>query len=329
MFYKLFGDVELVCTHTTRAGHRGRYVQRSELGHLKGAGHPSFRQTLAMRLRRLCPAMLAVRGGGRLVIALSRMFGFRGEYLITDFQGDLRFYCDLAEHIGNHIFWRGAHSADVLAYIRGHAPRSGVLIDAGANQGEITVMAAHHMSQGRVLAFEPVSANFARLRRNVKENDLTNVECINVGLSDMPGLFPIYTRGKAWDDGTVNRGLPSLYASMQRPLKVEDVSVVRLDDVPELATLSRIDLIKIDVEGAELGLLKGARDTLIRFRPTLLIELNESTANAAGYSARELCDWVAGQGYRIDRLDQVGSTGPLDCDALPDFANVVAIPLPA
>lgn len=46
------------------------------------------------------------------------------------------------------------------------------------------------------------------------------------------------------------------------------------------------------------------------------------------YSARELCDWVAGQGYRIDRLGRDGSTGPLDCDALPDFANFVAIPLP-
>lgn len=281
---------------------------------------------LALRLRKLTPHLLRVRGGRRVVEWLERRSAHLGDVCIEDFLGQLQFWCRLDEHMSSHIFWRGSYSTELWRYLQGRALPDDVFVDVGANHGEVSLMAAALMPGGRVYAFEPVTENFQRLQRNVDANGLSYVQCFQLGLSDEPGELPLYTQAERREDGTWNKGLPSLYASDQRPQWLECVKLERLDDFVAQQGLTRLNYLKIDVEGAELAVLNGAKQTLATLRPTLLIEFNAETCAAAGYPLLQLATSLTALGYSLAQLGADGRTYPLDLTKLPPFANVVARP---
>ena len=71
----------------------------------------------------------------------------------------------------------------------------------------------------------------------------------------------------------------------------------------ERERLARLDLLKVDVEGSERAVLEGARATLERFRPMLLLELNEETFGAAGYTGETLAGWLRERGYSVSQVE--------------------------
>lgn len=280
-------------------------------------------------VRRLTRAAYRIRG-----IGLGRVCEFvrckwaarvapESPLLIRDFRGDARFMCYLREHMGGKIFFRGSYSEDQLLLMERLLGRNSVFVDVGANQGEFSVAAARIAR--KVLAFEPVSEYRRRLLTNVRLNDFDNVQVYPFALSEEEGVLPIYDQKGSYSDGTRNEGLPTLFPSASRDEAREVVPVRRLDDVLIEAGIDRVDLIKLDIEGAEWPALRGAVRTVEIYRPILILEIGRETCQAAGYEPEQFIDWLRSMNYRVERIGYRGNTTPIE--ALEDFQNVVAIPV--
>lgn len=171
-------------------------------------------------------------------------------------------------------------------------------MDIGANQGEFALLAASILKEGRVICFEPQPDMFEHLRKNADFNRFDNMTILNLGLGDQKGTLPIYTNVQH-DDVNFNgfhEGLYTLYKTDHRDTCVGEVEIDIFDNID--LNLNRLDYLKIDVEGAELFALKGAKVALQRFKPKIIIEFNEETFLSAGYNTKELIQFLEAAGYR-------------------------------
>jgi FkbM family methyltransferase len=169
----------------------------------------------------------------------------------------------------------------------------GVVIDAGANLGEWAVPLARRVGPaGRVLAIEPAPCAVAALDKTLVANALAQAEVIRCAVGDHDGTVefavPIVTSVRV-DTGTARIG-PA--AAGHEALMVVSRS---LDSLAAERRLERIDLIKIDVEGHERQVLDGARASLARFRPVLVLE----TGHEADDDRQAIHDLLGGLGYRM------------------------------
>jgi FkbM family methyltransferase len=166
-----------------------------------------------------------------------------------------------------------------------------VVLDAGANWGVHTLyLATLTQAAGRVLAFEPHPEVVMELRRNVTCNGLSQVSIHGCCLLDQEGEIP-FTLGQSSKtshiDGTHDH---SAGTSVMVPCRT-------LDSVVEELGLTSLRLIKVDVEGAEARLLQGAAQTILRFRPHLVVELHNPQQDVQ--VAQLLREW----GYTFRRLE--------------------------
>lgn len=283
-------------------------------------------------LRRFTQPLCRIRGVGLgLVCEFVRRWAARHapqtSLIIDDFRGGARFRCFLREHMGGQIFFRGSYSGDQLDLIEKLLDTHGVFLDVGANHGEFSIAAAMIAQRGKVIAFEPVEEYRARLLENIRLNDFGNVQVIPAALGDQEGTLPIYDQPENFKDGTRHEGLPTLFASESRHHAREVVPVKRLDDVLSELGVNRVDVIKLDIEGAEWMALRGAVNTLASCRPILILEIGRETCLAAGYEPEALVEWLTKLNYRIDKIIAGGQTQPINPAQLDDFQNVVAYPV--
>jgi FkbM family methyltransferase len=193
----------------------------------------------------------------------------------------------------------------------------GVFVDAGANIGLFSLMAARLVGPtGRVLAVEPGEESLARLDANLALNQLPQVKVIRAALGAEPGAARLF-HVPLGDDPQAYSLLPESGAT-----ESEAVPVTTLDLLAEQEGLTRLDCFKLDVEGAEPMIIAGSRATLARFRPIVIFEVNTPIALARGDAAASF-EALTGMGYAIHRLDGAALT-PLA--AMPaEWGNLVAI----
>jgi FkbM family methyltransferase len=158
----------------------------------------------------------------------------------------------------------------------------------GADVGYYVLQVASLNPTGAIFAIEPFPAHFRILEKNVRDNDLTGVRLLNIAAGSADGTARL-----------VNPGTESRLDRSDAAGGVE-VPVRRLDDVlaPELTAGRKLDVVQIDVEGAELDVLKGMETLIARDRPTLLIELHGPYLPNFGASKTEVLQWLADRGYQ-------------------------------
>jgi FkbM family methyltransferase len=175
-------------------------------------------------------------------------------------------------------------------------------VDAGANHGIYTVFAARRVgADGLVWAFEPSPRERGQLHFNLEMNGLT-ARVFSVALADVNGQAELTVSDPE------HHGQSTLGAFANPELEVhgkELVEVRRLDDVVAENPLTRIDVMKLDVEGAELRLLRGAAGILERYRPVILLEVSERSLQHQGASSEELLQFLRSHQYRIYGFDLV------------------------
>lgn len=155
------------------------------------------------------------------------------------------------------------------------------VVHAGAFFGDML----HTLSKSAatVYAFEPVLENFVFAKKNAERLGLKNVVLVNAGLGEDDGLLPIRTTDK---QGRFIGGGSTFNTGAQNEQHVyETVPVFRIDSLP----IDDVALIELDVEGFELPALKGARTTIERDRPVILIEDNKDNC----------ADFLASLGYAL------------------------------
>lgn len=231
----------------------------------------------------------------------------------------VRFECDLRDKLPREIYYTGFDRRDCRVLKRLMKP-GGVILDVGANIGYFSLLCAQWMKGvGIVHAFEPFPSTISRFERNLDLNpSLRSVVRINrFALSDFIGTVGM----NAPDSG--NSGCN--YLNSEAPFAV---NVTTLDSFVESQKLQRIDLIKIDVEGSEVALLRGAERTIERFRPVLMVEVNPFALGRFGKTAAELVKLIGSHGYVMHRAGRTGRLKVLDrIPSIGQEPNVFAFPI--
>ena len=142
-----------------------------------------------------------------------------------------------------------------------------VFLDLGAHIGKYSCVAAGLVGdEGRVIAIEPHSGNFKALMRNLELNKIKNVVALNLAAYDHDGVVELF-------EGANSSGRSSI--KLNDGVGSEAVQARALDNVPEVAGLKRVDLVKVDVEGSEYEAIAGMAGILRAHKPSLLIEVWE------------------------------------------------------
>jgi FkbM family methyltransferase len=211
------------------------------------------------------------------------------------------------------------HHRALASTIARLVPPTAVVFDVGAHAGQYTKLFAQAASAGRVYAFEPGSYARSILRIVVWLNGLANVAIVPMALGAACGVetlsVPIKRRG------SLGFGLSHLGDPEHRWTAVaqELVAVTTIDTVAAALALDRVDLIKADIEGWELSLLRGAENTLRRFRPRLLLELSDAHLGRAGDRLGNAFAFLTGLGYAAFELLPGGGLAPVSAPHDGDF----------
>ena len=179
----------------------------------------------------------------------------------------------------------------------------GTMLDVGANVGFYSLVAS--LCFKRVYAFEPCSTTFSRLEKNIRLSMKNHIHACPLGLSSRSGK----TLMRIFEANPGNNTIEKLHTSeVMHNYTHEEIDIITLDEVATKFELEQVNFIKIDVEGHEAEVLRGAQETLRRWRPQLFIECHTNrslkTCAAAlpeGYipwdvltdrpcSLKELCD---------------------------------------
>jgi FkbM family methyltransferase len=173
------------------------------------------------------------------------------------------------------------------------------VVDVGANIGYNTCYAAHLVGQhGRVYAIEPAQDNLAVLYGNLFANRLTNVFVLPYAADSRRGVKPFFLRGEV---SAVN----SLFQDNFYAAVTETVEVVTapLDDLIPVTP----DLVKIDVEGAELDVLQGMSHMMEASPLRLIVEWHPTLQQAAGHLPDALPRYLVSQGFTLHAVSHTGS----------------------
>jgi FkbM family methyltransferase len=202
---------------------------------------------------------------------------------------DMRYLPISHAHVGS-IAGGNLESAVQEAMVR-HLGRGAVFYDIGANLGFFSLLGAHlcGLSEGRVYAFEAAPDNVTAIRRNAELNQIPNVEVIGQAVGARSGR----ARLQVVDDQSWSKLVE--YGEHPFTQRVIEVGLVCIDDLLQAGSLPAPDVVKIDVEGAEIAVLEGMRATIERHRPAIICELHDTHA--------EFVSVMAGHGYRLINLE--------------------------
>ncbi|MEO7043671.1 MAG: FkbM family methyltransferase, partial [Ferruginibacter sp.] len=157
---------------------------------------------------------------------------------------------------------------------------------------------------------------FKKFRKNLDQNpDISNkIQIENIGLGAVPGVLNMY------QDCETNSGANRMVPVGKNNETVEvTVLVTTMDNFIKEKNIKKIDLIKIDVEGFEMMVLQGAKETLRNFKPALFIELDDANLKKQGDSAEGLCNFLIEYGYKIY---EESNTKPFDFYNLSKQVNI-------
>lgn len=225
------------------------------------------------------------------------------------------------DHLSKLIFVTGFEENE-RAFIQRYLAPGDIFVDVGANIGLFTLIGARRIGRrGKVYALEPTALTYERLVQNVQRNQLTNVHCFQLALSDqteqrmMTTSFDGYG---AWN----SLAQPSAGAHFRQ----EPIACLAWDTFAiQQALVGKVNLMKIDIEGWEFYMLQGAQATFVRSdAPDLLIEFTEVNANAAGVTGASVYELLAALGYTLYRIDAQQKTLYAAVQQAYEWENLVA-----
>lgn len=198
-----------------------------------------------------------------------------------------------------------------VGHLRSVVEPGSTVIDVGANIGFFAVRFGRWVAPGgRVVAIEPESRNFATLRRRVRRAGLEGViECVHAAAADRAG--------------EVKLGVNPMHPGDHRlATEGQPVRAVTLDELTA-GDPRKVALVKIDVQGAEMVVLSGARRLIEDDRPAIFLEVDDEALAGFGSSGAELIGTLADQGYRAHTLTRRGIAEAVPRRATGDYVDLL------
>lgn len=242
----------------------------------------------------------------------SRASQFKSIKLKTKILGDSVIECHLQDHIQRQIYFFGAYEPIESYLLKSLLEPDDVVVDAGANIGFYTMLISSQLTHGKVMSFEPVPRNFEILKHNISfSSNRKNIEIFNKGLWHEKDEIEFSLETSMEDNiGSYTAGKVS--ASLAKHI----CEVVPLDEL--LRSASRLDFVKMDIEGAELSALKGGQATIEKFRPQFLIEINRKACERFNYDPNEIAQFFKAMNYTFYRVGDVFERS----EWIKDFSNI-------
>ncbi len=223
--------------------------------------------------------------------------------VIMNWMNGLRLRIYPGNEVFRSIFVRGIYDPNLVVVINALLPTDGVFVDIGANMGYCSLLMSEKVGEdGKVFAIEPSERDFLRLVDNVSLNELSNVSVYRLAISDKSGNVKISiapeersslnTLGTAFS----NKGIEEL--------RTEDVISTTLDKFVKQEEINKIDVIKMDIEGSEFKALKGARESIEKYRPALIVGVNKNSLNASGSSVEDIMSMLKALRYKVYYLNE-------------------------
>ncbi|WP_158764407.1 FkbM family methyltransferase [Terricaulis silvestris] len=204
-------------------------------------------------------------------------------------------YVDLRSSIGRGVFATGEFDPEAIRPALDALTPGATYIDIGANIGVYAMLALDAVGpSGQIHCFEIDPRPLSALRKSISSFDLLNIAVHECAVSDVDGVLtfvPAAEHGHNRIDPAGRTG--------------RSIRSIRIDTWAEERSLDRVDVIKIDVEGAEKSVIEGARGTIAKFRPLVLCEASAENTAPFGYSPEDLISLFVSLDYCASWLEGV------------------------
>jgi FkbM family methyltransferase len=226
------------------------------------------------------------------------------------------------DHIGKPVA-EGTFETLELGFVGQFLKPGMVVLDIGAHHGLYSLLSSKRVgAAGKVFAFEPSLRERKALRRHLLLNRCRNVVLERFALGNKDAESDFYVV-EEWAAGCNSLKPPSVSAGTS----LTRVEVARLDGWLSKHKISNVEFIKLDVEGAELEVLRGAEGLLSRTpRPVILAEVQDIRTEPWGYRAKEIIEYLLQRRFRWFSITATGSLQKLDITQESFDGNFVAIP---
>jgi FkbM family methyltransferase len=207
-------------------------------------------------------------------------------------------------HLLTHRSWE----PHVMRFLTRQLEASHVFVDVGANLGYFTVLCAPMVR--RVIAFEPVATNYRYCQANIALNAIENVDLRQCGLWHSDTMLKI-------SNDTSSVMTAAVVPSDDAP-GGERIHAVALDTLVASGELElpRLDVMKMDVEGSEMFALLGMQETIARFRPLIVMEVNRPMLGACGVTVDDVWEFFRSVSYEVRAFEHWKEREP---DLVPDL----------
>ncbi len=200
--------------------------------------------------------------------------------VISSIRGNIKMNLNISEYIQSTLYLFGHYELPLMKFIEKNVKEKQVVFDIGANVGFLTLTFSKQVKKnGKVFAFEPEPKNFKKLQENILLNDFENISLNNFAISSINDKLKLYLS----DDN--NFGTHSLVNERINSTNYVTVETKKLDNFVFQNNINKIDWIKIDVEGAEIDVINGAKKVMTEMKPNLIIEVISENMKKRGLSS--------------------------------------------
>jgi FkbM family methyltransferase len=228
---------------------------------------------------------------------------------------------DSSEYIQGHLYVFNCFEPSTISTIEQLTKVDDIVFDIGANIGYLSLVFAESVGEkGMVYAFEPEETNFNTLKLNISLNKYDNIFPLKLAVSNVEAKLKLY---KASDN---NKGSHStIYNPENLEETFEEVDTIIFDKFIETKGITKVDIIKIDVEGAEYEVILGMKETIERFHPIIFMEMNDPIQEKRGVSTAKLKEIIINYGYNCFNILESGKIEVSPLDFKHQIDNVVFV----
>ena len=246
---------------------------------------------------------------------------FKNTEVTAVYDKTLNIKLSLRDWIQQQIYFFGYYDLRGIQFVKACLKPDDTFIDIGGNVGAYSLIAAKLVgSKGEVIAFEPVTEVRERFLENASLNQLDQLKV------EPYALFNETTKLQLHISNQDNFGMSSIHAHDEQVGRTEEVEAIRFDDYVLENKLKRIDLIKMDIEGAELYALNGMKSTLQQFKPLVLIEISSDVLNGTTLTTDEIYTFFKELNYSPFCIQKDGQLTAYTSEMKVDYTNFVFKP---
>lgn len=214
--------------------------------------------------------------------------------------GGFACHCDLRDAIAREVFFTGRYEPQETLLLQKFLKPGMTFVDVGANWGYFTMLAAHLVGDGRVISLEPDPRLHLILEENLRRNGLTQVQALSIAAAEQAATVAF----KGFDEQGGNWGVSKIVQERTEDPTSFTVEARPLDDVLDDLDIRYVDLLKMDIEGAEGRALVGMQSGLQQHRyRRILLELHPGLLQPAVCRFEDVLNMFTDCGYRGWRIN--------------------------